>query len=198
LVIIMKPFLLGIAGPSCSGKSTVAQTLKSLFPDTVVVSLDNYWTDSIPSKDDVHVGDPQGLNFDLLVENLKELAAGQETDGPVRSQAGSSLHVIKPVSLVIVEGVLLFYDSRVCALFDMKVYLDVPVDVIVKRMIARSHVAVHEVYYAQTVAQEYHKYGIPMSEKADLVVDALVSPSSTAYYIADQVRKRRLRARRGP
>jgi uridine kinase len=197
----MIPFLLGIAGPSCAGKTTVAKLLQEMFPDALIVSQDQYWKDTSKFP---RVGEnknwelPENLDFDTLARNLQELKSGKSTQAPLwkyKEEGNPHQQTLVPASFIIVEGFLLFHDERIRNLLDMKFYIDIPEDAIVARRVARNRrdEGDRELYYREVVVQEYRKHGLPTRKFADVVVDGLASPESTAHYIAAEFRSREAR-----
>ena len=84
----MKPYIIGIAGGSGSGKSTFAQRLKEAFPEDIsLISCDNYYLphDELPLSERAHLNydAPEALEFDLMVHHLEELKNGKVAPCPV-------------------------------------------------------------------------------------------------------------------
>lgn len=174
----MGPHLIGIAGPSCSGKSTLARQLASEVLKGTVVSLDDYWD---PSYDVPTIGKwknrelPGNINFDHLYRDLSELKAGRSVVAPkwLAAEKRFEQQTIEPVPTIIAEGYLLYYDERIRNLFDLRTYLDVGDEEIIGRRIARNRTGRperHE-YYRTVVVEEYKKYGLPAKQYATIILD---------------------------
>ncbi len=179
------PKLIGIAGPSCSGKSSLTEQLESSFKDMEFISLDSYWKDSNNFKKVwwpfgklfgcKNWELPQNLKLDDLYDNLFELKQGYETKIPICNDADyqKMYRIASPKSRIIVEGFLLFYDKSIRDIFDTKIYLDLPDEEIIKRRLERnkSNKPDRESYYRKVVVNEYKKYGLPGKQYADLILD---------------------------
>src|SRR4051794_26713098 len=108
----MRSHIIGIAGPSSSGKSELARQLVQMLPGTPVVSLDSYYRglEEIPLEErkKVNFDHPDALDWELLHEHLVAIAAGRSFDEPVYSFAGyartAETRRIEPGDFLIVEG----------------------------------------------------------------------------------------------
>lgn len=143
----MKPLILGIVGGSGSGKSTVARSLAGALETASVafIDMDAYYRDfgGLPLDERRHMNwdHPDAIDWELLVAQLAELAAGRAIAKPVydfvtHSRRPETVRV-PPARVVVVDGILLFFDERVRALCDMKVYVDAEPDVRLIRRIRR-------------------------------------------------------------
>lgn len=140
--------IIGIAGGSGSGKTTVVSKLASLLrkEDFVVIPQDSYYKDSghlTPEEKLSHNFDhPDSIDFDLLIEQLNDLKAGKPVEQPVYSYITCSrsktetVHV-NPAHIIIVEGILIFTCERLRKMLDIMVYVDADADDRLSRVIAR-------------------------------------------------------------
>jgi uridine kinase len=141
----MKPHIIGIAGPSCSGKTELARQLARQLPDTSVVSLDSYYRgmEEIPleARKTVNFDHPDALEWPLLREHLKAIAGGRPFDEPVYSFADyartAETRRIEPSEFVIVEGLFVFHWPELRALLDTKVYVETDPGVCFNRRLKR-------------------------------------------------------------
>lgn len=143
----MKPFVIGIAGGSGSGKSTVARNVAAALGNASVVfiDMDGYYLDQghllLEERKKVNWDHPNAFDWDLLVEHLGHLAVGEAIDKPVYdfvTHARSAETVRVPhADVVVIDGILLFVDPRVRDLCDMKVFVDADADVRLIRRIRR-------------------------------------------------------------
>jgi len=170
-------FIIGITGPSCSGKSSISEKLKEAN-DSQLIHLDDYWKDktTFPRKYGFRNWElPQNLKFDLLYQNLQELKMGKKTKAPYCSEDGKfrGYKTLTPSEEVITEGFLLFYYEKIRDLFDLKLYVDISNDEVIRRRILRnrSNKNGKELYYREVVVKEYQKHGEPTKRYADLVVN---------------------------
>jgi uridine kinase len=143
----MKPLVIGIAGGSGSGKSTVARNVAASLGDASVafIDLDAYYLDhghlSIEERKKVNWDHPNVFDWDHLVGQLGQLAGGKAIDKPVYdfvAHARSAETVrIPPADVLVIDGILLFTDARVRALCDVKVFVDADADIRLIRRIRR-------------------------------------------------------------
>jgi uridine kinase len=199
-----RPFAVGIAGGSGSGKSALIRALLPLIgPERVAtVSHEAYYVDrgELPAIQRAALGwdVPEAIDTELFLEHLETLRAGR----PVRPRTGVDTPV-EPRPIVLVEGVLLLHDPRVRALLDLAIFLDVPDATRVSRRSAgdlgdagrtrRSGLAVYD-----SIASGAHgRYVEPTKAFADLVLlnvgrlDRVAEVAATV--ILDRVERRRAR-----
>ena len=137
-------YIIGIAGGTGSGKTTVVNTiLKGLPVDEVcVISQDSYYkaTDelSLEERNKINFDHPNSIDFELLIEHLKLLKADRIIDQPVYSFVthNRTKDVIKthPRKVIIVEGILIFNNKELLDLFDIKIFVHAQSD---ERLIRR-------------------------------------------------------------
>src|SRR3989344_8694129 len=172
-------FIIGIAGPSSSGKSTICTELQKHLPNSSIIHTDDYWCnpENFPKEKGVKNWElPECLDFDRLYTNLLELKQGKPTIAPQWAQwiYPPLKKEIKPSKVIIVEGFRLFWDKRIRKLLDFKIYIDVPEEMIVQRRIERMrhpNKPDRELYYREIVVPEDRKYGLPTKAYADLILD---------------------------
>lgn len=143
----MKPFIIGIAGGSGSGKSTVARNVaQALQTETVAfIDMDAYYLNyahlTMDERRKINWDHPDAFDWDLLIEQLSRLAAGQSIDKPVYDFVTHSRSdkcvVVPPAQVVVIDGILLFSDARVRDLCDVKVFVDADADIRLIRRIRR-------------------------------------------------------------
>lgn len=121
------PLLVGISGPSCSGKSTVAQAVSNTLPSCVVVQQDWYFIDMDTCPPEANFCDLRWLDIQRFVGDVQNLANGQIADVPLidfRSfQRAGSRHV-DPQDVILVEGMTVFRVAGLMAEFDLRYYID--------------------------------------------------------------------------
>ena len=128
------PLVIGVAGGSGSGKTTVVRRIVESLGDNQVTVLehDRYYRDRndlrLEERAALNYDHPDSLETDLLVDHLHELRAGRPVEAPVYDFAR---HARKPITLpalprkaIIVEGILIFSDAALRALMDVKVFVD--------------------------------------------------------------------------
>jgi uridine kinase len=130
----MKPFVIGIAGGTGSGKTTVARRIyESLHLDSAVfLDQDSYYRElshlPLEERKQVNFDHPDSVDNDLLVSHLEALVARRAIAKPcydfaAHTRAHETLRV-EPRDVILVEGILLFLEPRLRALFDLKVFVD--------------------------------------------------------------------------
>jgi len=180
----MRPHIIGIAGPSSSGKTALALQVAGRLPGTAIVSLDSYYRgmEEIPLERRKHVNfdHPDALDWELLCEHLRAIAEGKSFDEPVYSFADYARTAdrkrIVPGEFVIVEGLFVFHWPLLRGLLDTRVYVETDPEVCFARRLARDVAergrtpeSVRE-QYEQTVRPGAECFVYPSRKWADLVV----------------------------
>lgn len=142
-----KPFLIGVAGGSGSGKTTVVANLLKVLKNRSVlcISHDDYYRnqDQLPmsQRERTNYDHPDALETSLLIEHLELLSAGKSVKKPTYDFANHTrskkTEKIVPAKVIIVEGILLFENKGLRNKFDLKVFVDTDADIRVLRRIKR-------------------------------------------------------------
>ena len=180
----MRSHIIGVAGPSSSGKSELAKQLVERLPGTSIVSLDSYYRgmEEIPLEErkKANFDHPDSLDWELLHEHLMAIAAGRAFDEPVYSFAGyartTATRRIEPSPFLIVEGLFVLYWPELRAMLDTKVYVQTRPEVCYHRRLTRDVAergrtpeSVRE-QYERTVRPSAEWFVYPTEKYADLVV----------------------------
>jgi len=138
LTPIARSLIVGVAGGSGSGKTTVARAIhEPLGVDAVLLDADSYYCDlshlEFDQRKAVNYDHPDAFDVPLLVEQLDQLARGHAVQKPtydyaLHTRAQARMHV-EPREVILVDGILLFADARLRSLFDIKVFVDVAEDI---------------------------------------------------------------------
>jgi uridine kinase len=130
--------VIGIAGGSGSGKTTVAQEiLQRVGPDRIAfLQHDAYYKDlsGLPptQRAEVNFDHPNSLETELLIKHIEQLRQGQSVDVPIYDFANHSrtdqTFTVQPRSVVLVEGILIFVEAALRKLFDIKLFVDTDSD----------------------------------------------------------------------
>ena len=139
-----RPYLIGIAGTSCSGKTKLARHLSRLL-SAVILPLDCYYFDlsHLPLDERAHCNFdiPEALDRELLLAHVAGLSQGQEIPRPVYDFAvharTSQVEIVKPGRYVIVEGLFSLYWEEARKLFGTKVFVDLDDQKCLERRISR-------------------------------------------------------------
>ena len=182
----MNPLIIGVAGGSGSGKSTVARNVAAALGDASVafIDMDAYYLDhshlSLEERKAINWDHPNAFDWDLLVRQLSELAAGQSVDKPVydfQAHVRSSAVVkVPPTDVIVIDGILLFVDQRVRDLCNVKVFVDADPDIRLIRRIRRDMAkrgrSLPEILdqYLSTVQPMHLEFVEPSKRYADVIV----------------------------
>ena len=182
----MKPYIIGIAGGSGSGKSTFAKRLKDAFPDHVsLISCDNYYLphDDLPLEERalLNYDAPEALEFDLMVRHLEGLKNGRAAQCPVydftQHTRSSSVTEILPRPIILIDGILIFHDPALRACMDLKIYVETDADERILRRARRDMLergrdldsVINQ--YLSTVKPMHNTYVNPTKEFADIILN---------------------------
>ena len=177
--------VIGIAGGTGSGKTTLMRALTEKFGENIaVISHDNYYKahDDMPMEDraKLNYDEPAAFDTDMLVEQLRLLKQGRTIHCPVydfsvHNRTKETIE-ITPKKVIIVEGILIFADPALCREMDIKIFVDTDADVRLIRRIrrdvrkrGRSLDSVLE-QDLTTVKPMHEQYVEPSKKNADLVV----------------------------
>ena len=176
--------LIGVTGGSGSGKSTVVRRIKEAVDASVLISQDSYYK-SAPfiSNDNItayNFDHPDAFDMDLMVENLTDLKAGKPIMMPqydfVHHCRMEEMVRVEPAKLIIIDGLMIFYDKRIRDLLDLKLYVDTPPDIRfirrLKRDIAERGRTVESVIeqYTEVVRPGHFSFIEPTKEYADIII----------------------------
>ncbi|MCK5687999.1 uridine kinase [Myxococcota bacterium] len=181
-----RPILIGIAGGTGSGKSTVAANIAKGLPDgaAVVIDHDSYYRDHadmpIEERRLLNYDHPDAIDIDLFVKHLDLLRAGKAVDVPnydfVTHSRLAERRRLEPAPVVIVEGILVFVHEAVRNLLDVKIFVDTDADIRVFRRIrrdmenrGRTFQQVREQYYT-SVRPMHLQFVEPSKRWADLII----------------------------
>jgi uridine kinase len=164
------PLVIGIAGGSGSGKTTVAnEILERVGPGHIAfLPHDAYYKDLSnlpePRRAEVNFDHPDSLETEILIHHIKELKSGQSIDLPVydfktHSRTAKTIP-IKPQPVILVEGILIFVERALREIFDVKIFVDTDPDI---RFIRRLQRDINERgRTTSSVINQYHKTVRPM------------------------------------
>ena len=182
----MKPYIIGIAGGSGSGKSTFAERLRDAFPDHVsLISCDNYYLphDDLPLEERalLNYDAPEALEFDLMVHQLGELKSGRAVNCPVydftKHTRSDRVTEILPRPIILIDGILIFHDPSLRSCMDLKIYVETDADERILRRARRDIVergrdldsVIHQ--YLYTVKPMHNAFVNPTKEFADIILN---------------------------
>lgn len=178
--------IIGIAGGTGSGKTTVVKKIRERLPQNEVVILpqDSYYKDSsdkpLEERLEMNFDHPDSIEWELLVQHLKELKEGHNIEQPIYSYLtctrAQETTPISPCKVVIVEGILVLTNPELRELLNLKVFVDADADDRLIRVINRDIVergrSVNKVMerYEQTVKPMHEQFIEPTKRFANIIV----------------------------
>lgn len=181
-----KTIIIGIAGPSASGKSLLARTLiEELSSNQVaIIPEDSYYKDridiSFEERADINYDHPEAFEHSLMVEHLQQLRQGISVEVPQYDYSqhlrSKETRMVAPCRIIVLEGILLFVEPRLTELMDIKIYMDTPLDICLIRRMNRD---IHErkrsldsvlSQYTHTVRPMFLQFIEPSKRNADVII----------------------------
>lgn len=176
------PFVIGICGPSCSGKTTASEKIIEKLQEggedkAVLISQDQYY---ISGDADKNYDVPEALEFSRLVSDLKKLKAGKSIQAPqydfsTHSRMEETIE-LKSAPIIIVEGILIFCNPELRELLDLKVFVQATAELYFQRRVyrdvaqrGRNRDLVTKRYMSHVVPSNAI-YVIPSSNHADIIL----------------------------
>jgi uridine kinase len=184
-----RSFIIGLAGPTCTGKSTVAKSIARRLGGQTI-SIESYYLDQgnvpVTERAKRNFDSPDALDGDLLVRHVKSLAAGEDVEVPIYDFAEHTRipgrhERVKSSPFLIVEGILVLHWPELRMMFDKSFYLDAPSEVCLQRRKVRDIVERQRAH--EFVVQQYQEKVLPMAvqyiyptkQHADVVINATQS-----------------------
>lgn len=180
------PLFIGITGGSGSGKTTIVNKIFSEVPEKsiAIIEQDAYYKDqsnmTFEERCKTNYDHPLAFDTDLLIEHIKMLKNGQSIEKP---QYDYEIHnrkketvIVEPKDIIIIEGLLVFYDEKIRNLLDIKIFVDTDADIRLIRRIARDinerGRTVDSVInqYISTVRPAHEQFIEPTKKYADIIV----------------------------
>jgi uridine kinase len=180
-----RPFLIGVAGGSSSGKTTVSERLAELVGDEhlALLKLDSYYVagdgQTFEQRTALNYDHPDAFDWKLLDDHLRALIAGASVPVPVydfnQYRRSNQVRTVHPARIVVVEGILVLYERTLRELFDLKVFIDTDADVRFIRRLQRDVIergrTTHSVIeqYLSTVRPAHEQFVEPSKRYADVI-----------------------------
>ncbi len=179
--------IIGIAGGTGSGKSTVVRQITKILGDNdvVVIPQDSYYKDNshLPLEErlELNFDHPQSVDFELLITQLNDLKKGVAVDQPIYSYLTCSRSKddkvrVNPSKVIIVEGILIFTCEELRNCMDIKVFVDADADDRLGRVITRDNIergrSVEKILerYEKTVKPMHLQFIEPSKRYADIII----------------------------
>jgi uridine kinase len=211
---MLKPLIIGIAGGSGSGKSTVARNVAEHLTTSSVAFIDmdayykNFTSLSLDERRKLNWDHPDAFDYDLLCSHLDALSRREAIEKPeydfVTHLRRAEPTRIEPADVVVIDGILLFVDERVRELCDVKVFVDAEADIRLIRRIERdTHVRgrpLDEIIeqYLSTVQPMHLQFVEPSKRYADVIVPRGGHNAIAIEMIVAKIQRRLQRAVLGP
>lgn len=181
-----RPYLIGVAGGSNSGKTTIATRLAALMGGEHVslIKLDSYYVqrpdEPLEVRAAANYDHPDAFDWELLNDHLAALTAGASVDVPVYDYAihdrSDVSETVGPARVVIVEGILVLWEPRLRERFDLKIFVDTPADLRIIRRLRRDVAERGRTpegildQYLTTVRPSHERFIEPSKRHADVIV----------------------------
>ena len=178
--------IIGIAGGTGSGKTTVVRKITERLPkdSVVIIPQDSYYKDNshipLEERQKINFDHPDALEFDLLIKHINEIKLKQTIQQPIYSYLtctrSEETITVAPKPVIIVEGILIFTNKLLRNLFDLRVFVDADADDRLMRVIQRDIIergrSVNQVIerYDNTIKPMHLQFIEPTKRYADIIV----------------------------
>jgi uridine kinase len=197
----IKPFIIGIAGGTGSGKTTLARKIAEMLGDELVslIDADSYYKDlsHLPhnQRHQINFDHPDALDTRLLIGHLKKIKQGLSIkkhayDFAAHTRSEKTI-TLDPKPITVVEGILIFAIEELCRLFNLRIFVDEDADIRLLRRIQRDikergrSIEMVAEQYLQNVKPMHDKFVEPSKKKADIVM----RPNDNAEDIIKMIRE---------
>ena len=198
------PIVIGIAGGTGSGKSTIIKKIKEQFNDAVTILSHDYYYKAhddltYEERTKLNYDHPDAFDTDLMVEHIKALKRGEFVERPsydfsAHNRRKETVTVV-PSKVIIVEGILVFENVELLDMFDIKVFVDTDADVRIIRRILRDvkergrtlESVINQ--YLTTVKLMHEQFVEPSKKNADIII-----PEGGYNTVAIEMLNQRIRA----
>jgi uridine kinase len=185
-MVVHNPLVIGIAGGSGSGKTTVAQTiLQRVGPDRIsFLQHDAYYKDlsGLPptQRAEVNFDHPNSLESDLIIQHIRDLRDGRSVEVPIYDFSTHSrttrTYTVQARGVILVEGILIFVEPKLRELFDVKIFVDTDSDIRFIRRLQRdiaergrtTETVIKQ--YLNTVRPMHMEFVEPSKRYADVII----------------------------
>lgn len=181
-----EPYIIGIAGGTCSGKTTVANSIirASGAEHISYIVHDDYYRDqshlSLDERRKTNYDHPRALETELLVDHLNKLKQGQSIEKPTydftQHTRSNNTEIVHPSQVIIIEGILIFESKDLRKMLDLKIYVDADSDIRFIRRVTRDMNERGRTFdfvvkqYLETVRPMHLEFVEPTKRYADVVI----------------------------
>lgn len=200
-----RPMIIGICGGTGSGKTTIARKIVEAVgkENVILVEQDSYYRNladmPLDERHQSNFDHPDSIDSDMLVNHLKRLKSGHSVEMPVydfksHTRSDQTEH-IPPKPVVIVEGILIFSETRVLDLLDVRIFVDTPDDIRFIRRLRRDITergrtveSVIAQYFA-TVRPMHFEFVEPSKRNADIIIPEGGNPEIGIEFLCSKIRE---------
>ena len=184
--LMKKPIVIGVAGGTGSGKTTIARAIaEKVNPsDIVIIQHDSYYKDRsylpLSERERINYDHPEALETSLLLQDLKDLVAGNQVEVPeydftshTRNKFGK---LVSPAKIIILEGILVLADHQLRELMDVKIFVDTDDDIRFIRRLQRDtterkrSIGAVINQYMESVRPMHIEFAGPSKKHADIIL----------------------------
>jgi uridine kinase len=198
--------IIGICGGTGSGKTTIARAIVETVgaKNVVLVEQDSYYRNladmPLDERHQANFDHPDAIDSDMLVNHLKRLKQGESIEMPLydfvtHTRMDETEH-IDPKPVVIVEGILIFAESRVRDLLDVRVFVDTPDDIRLMRRLRRDIIERGRTFertleqYERTIRPMHFEFVEPSKRNADIIIPEGGQPHIGVEFLCGLVREK--------
>ncbi|KAF2143766.1 uncharacterized protein K452DRAFT_317213 [Aplosporella prunicola CBS 121167] len=199
--------IIGVAGSSGSGKTTLSLAIIAALnlPWVVILSMDSFYKPLTPEqsekayKNEYDFDSPEAIDFDVLVDRLRDIKEGKKADIPVYSfqkhQRLDKTTTVYSPHVLILEGIFALHDPRVLDLLDLKIFADADGDLCLSRRLVRDvksrgrDIEGCIKQWFSFVKPNFHRYVAPQREVADIIIPRGVENKVAISMITDRIQK---------
>lgn len=201
--IVMKNLIIGIAGGTASGKTTIAETINKAFSDNevVIIRQDNYYKSqdhlTLEERIETNYDHPDAFDFKLLTEQILALQNGQKIQQPlydftVHTRAQNTI-CVAPSKVIILEGILVFADEQLLNAMDIRVFVDTEADLrFIRRLLRdtteRGRTQEQSItQYLKTAKPGHDQFVEPSKKKAHIIIPYTTHNTVAVDMLIDQI-----------
>lgn len=182
---LRRPFVIGVAGGTCSGKTTVAERLVATvgMDQLALIKQDAYYIErshqAFEERAAANYDHPDAFDWDLMTTQLAQLLAGETVPVPVYDYAehnrSTDVEWVRPAPVIVFEGILALFDPNLRELFDLKIFVDTDADIRLTRRLQRDVTQRGRSYdsilhqYVTTVRPSHEHFIEPSKRHADVI-----------------------------
>jgi uridine kinase len=198
--------IIGICGGTGSGKTTIARAIDKAVGagNVVLVEQDSYYRNladmPLDERKQANFDHPDSIDSDMLVNHILRLKQGLSAEMPLYDfkthTRSDKIEIIKPKPVVIVEGILIFSETRVLDLLDVRVFVETPDDIRLIRRLKRDHDERGRSYertmdqYLRTIRPMHFEFVEPSKRHADIIIPEGAQTGVSVEFLCGLVREK--------